>query len=121
MQPTNFTIVQGTPFRFLVKVRTKNDAGESIPVLLPPETVIQLQARFNVTDVATVLDLSTKTGEIELTGDAGNFVVTMSSDQTSNLKWRRPRARYQCEVHLPDGEDIRVLEGILSLDPEVVR
>jgi hypothetical protein len=125
MKSTQLTIVQGTPFKLSVRVTRKNEAGVREPFPLPGASV-RLQARTDICARETLLDLSSK-GEdtgITLDEDAGTFIIYMSSEWTSSLRFPTnvpARPVFQCEVTLEDGESMRVLSGTVTLDPEVVR
>lgn len=124
MIPTNFTIVQGTPFRFLVRVTDRNEMGELVPRPLT-DYVVRLQARPNVQSDVLYLDLSSSGDEIVVNEADGTFFINLSSTQTSALVWgkahTKARAVYQCEIEPPSGDTIRLLEGVITLSPEVVR
>lgn len=123
MNPVNLTIVQGTPFRFLVRVQDRDAQGVLVPKSLVGYAV-RLQARGSITSAITLLDLSNDNG-ITVDEVAGTFTINLTPLQTSELTWGRPhmmsRAIYHCEIEPPDGEVVRLLEGIITLDPEVVR
>ncbi len=87
---------------------------------------VRLQARKKTTSSTTLLDFSSETSAIDISPDEeGLFVIYMSSEETQALVWGDPhtavRAVYQCEVDQGDGEVMRVLQGTLKIDPEVVR
>lgn len=124
MDQANLTIVQGTPFRFLVRVKHRNEADILVPRPLTGH-VVRLQARPHVDSSKLLLDLSSDGEGIVVDEEAGTFMVELSSQRTSSLVWGQPhtkaRAVYHCEIDPPDGETIRILAGLLTLDPEVVR
>jgi len=98
-------------------------------VLVPYELTgcsIHLQARKNVVSDKVLLDASTASGDITITDeDEGRFELNLTAAQTSKLCFGKPhtqdRAVFHCEVSPTNGDDFRVLEGTITLDPEVVR
>lgn len=129
MKQTHLTIVQGTPFEFLVKVTQRDEESEEDPKPLVPMPLtgcaIQLQARAKRSSGVAVVNLTNGEG-IYPNEEEGEFLIRMTSAETSALNWpidasTDGRIVFQCEVTPPDGESFRVLEGTLRLDREVVR
>ncbi len=120
MRPTNLTIVQGTPFRLLVRVKERNEVGVLVPISLVG-AVVRLQARLKETSPDLLLDLSSNGEGITLSAEAGVFVIQMTSAQTSALDWWDRQPVYQCEIVPAIGDTFRTLTGKILLDPEVVR
>lgn len=124
MQKAHLTIVQGTPFEFLIRVTQKNEENESIPFPLTGCS-IELQARSHVSSSISLLNLSSDEEEITIDEEEGTALIRLTSIQTSALDWVLPDGQkasvFHCEIHPPDGDDIRILEGTLKLDREVVR
>lgn len=117
-------IVQGVPFRFLVRVQTKDETGALVPVDLT-DSYIHLQVRPSVRSPELFLDLSSSSDGIEIGEEPGTFSIILSAEETSALDWPLPaalsRARFECKVTPPDGDAFRALEGTMSLEPELVR
>lgn len=121
MKQTHLKIVQGTPFRFIFNVKQKNDAGE-LEVMPLTGCRIRLQARPSIASPEVLLDLSDGSG-IDVDYEGGVGTIDMSAAETSALKWPYSPQKpvYQCEITPPDGEVIRILQGTITLDREVVR
>lgn len=124
MKPVHFKIVQGTPFRFLVRVTQRDEDEELIPMPLT-DCFVRLVARPNVASSCVLLDISSNTSQIVVDEPEGTFLIELTSAETSALVWGKPytfsKAYFHCEIEPSDGETIRVLEGTITLDPEVVR
>jgi len=120
MKSTNLTIIQGTPFRLLVRVKEFNDVGERVPMPLAGAT-IRLQARLTATSATPLLDLSSNGNGITFGVAPGEFIIEMTGAQTSALNWGERHPIYQCEVVPLVGDIFRALSGKIILDPEVVR
>lgn len=124
MQPAHLKIVQGTPFNCVVRVTQRDEADVLVPMPLTGYSV-RLQARPYVASSDILLELASSTSQIEIDEDAGEFTMHLTSDETAALVWGKPhtvaKAVFHCEITPPDGETIRVLEGTLRLNPEVVR
>lgn len=117
-------IVQGTQFQVLASVKMKDETDTLVPYPLT-DCFIQLQARFKPSEPRTLLDISSDSEEIMIDGEAGTFLISLTSARTSALVWGQPhivaRALFQCEITPPDGEPFRAMEGTITLNPEVVR
>lgn len=124
MKSTLLTIVQGTPFRLKVNVQRRNLVGVLEPMNLTG-CVITLQARHRIQDSKVLLSLSSTTSQIIINAIAGSFILQLTSVETAALVWGQlnggGRAVYQCEIEPPNGETLRILNGVFILDPEVVR
>lgn len=119
MEEPDLEIKQGVPFRILVRVK-KREGEELVPVDISGG-LVHLQARPSVESSTVLLDLSSDEDEITIEEETGVFVIELSSEETSALDWSTPRAVYQCEVTPSGAEPIRILEGTVTLDREVVR
>lgn len=123
MRDTHLKIVQGTPFRLLVRVNIRNEEGVLVPMPLN-DCVIRLQARPHLLSPQLFLDLSSNSTGITIDEEAGIFIIDLSSKKTSDLKIKytnRLRAVYQCEIEKPNGDVYRILTGTITLFPEVIR
>lgn len=123
MRSTSLTIVQGTPFKRVIRL-TQKENGVSAPFSLVGCTV-KLQARNYIDAEDTVLDISSDTHNIVVDPADGSFLIALSSEETSALSFGMPyspnEAVYQCEITRSSGETIRILAGKIKLDREVVR
>jgi hypothetical protein len=123
MKQTNFTIDQGTSFRFSVRMRMR-DVDNNLVTMPLTDAVVRLQARKNVWSEDVLLDLSSENTNITVDEAGGTFTVYMTAAETRDLSWGKPHqvasALYHCEVELPD-DTFRVLTGTMELSPEIVR
>ncbi len=118
---THLTVVQGTPFSVLVRVKRRNELNVLVPYELTG-CVIKLQARERITSPTVFLELSTSNGGIVKDDTAGTFTLHMTADQTRALSATRvARSVYHCEIQPSDGGNFRVLEGTLTFDLAVIR
>lgn len=126
MRSVHLKLIQGTPFSFLVRVTQpdESDPPELVPMPLTGYSA-KLQARPHIASDCVLLEMSSDTPRIEIDEEAGTFSLYLTSEETSSLVWGKPntvsKGVFHCEITPPDGETIRVLEGTIKLDPEVVR
>lgn len=102
-------IEQGATWQPVLTLRDTNLTGYTA----------RMQARTNVADVDTLLDLSTENGKIAIDGPAGQITLTLTSGETAALTWQQ--AYYDLEIIAPDGDVTRLLKGIIEVDAEVTR
>lgn len=79
----------------------------------------RMQARVDVSDTATVLDLSSADGDITIVGAGGVVRVVVPAEVTAALEF--DQARYSVEIVSPTGEVTTILDGTLTLTREVTR
>jgi len=103
----NIVIDQGTTFSFSFEL-TNPDGSEKD---LTTYTVNSQLRKSYYTSTSTAFT----TDKINLTGE---ITISLTAAETSNLK----AGRYVYDVEIDDGvETIRVLEGIVTVTPEVTR
>lgn len=78
----------------------------------------RMQARADITETDTLLDLSTGSG-ISIDGPAGQITLELADEQTAALDWTE--GVYDLEIVAPSGDVTRLLKGPILVDPEVTR
>lgn len=111
----DITLYQGATFRKTLIWKTGDPAA---PKDLTDFTA-RMQARVKLTDVEPLIELTTENGGITLTPAEGKIDLYLSDAQTSALEARK--AIYDLELVSPDGEVTRLVEGKLTISPEVTR
>ena len=112
----NLKIDQGATFSKLVTWRTGSTTGT--PVDLTGCTA-RMQARAKITDQSVLLDLTTANGGIVLGGTSGTVEIKLTDGQTAAISWAG--AVYDLEVVFSNGDVRRLLQGSISVSPEVTR
>lgn len=107
----NLTIEQGTTFEKSLTWRDKNKR----PVPLTGYTA-RMQIRPSVTSAEVILELSTENGRIVL-GTGGVIKLVLTPAMTGSLK----SGVYDLELTDPLGRVIRLVEGKVTVSPEVTR
>lgn len=112
----NLKIDQGATFRKLVTWK----------VGPPPGTVVDLtgcaarmHARAKISDADTLLDLTSANGGLVMGGTAGTVEIKLTATQTEAITWSS--AVYDLEVEFGNGDVRRLLQGSISVSPEVTR
>ena len=113
--PLNLKIYQGATFRNVTTWQTGKPAA---PVNLTGCTA-RMQVRAKITDSATLLNLTTENGGIELGGTAGTVTINISATDTAAIAWKG--GVYDLEIVFSDGTVRRLLAGSVSVSPEVTR
>jgi len=79
----------------------------------------RLQVRKDASSPTTVLEMTTTNGRISITGPSGILNLTVAASDTEDLP---PGSYlYDLELESPGGVVTRLLEGSLSISPEVSR
>lgn len=78
----------------------------------------RMQVRRKVTSDSTLLSLTSGSG-ITLGGSAGTITLSVSATDTAAMTWRE--GKYDLELVASDGTVTRLLEGRITVDPEVTR
>jgi hypothetical protein len=78
-----------------------------------------MHARAKVTDALTLLDLTTANGGIVLGDATGPVEIKLTDEQTAAITWAS--AVYDLEIEFTNGEVRRLLQGAISVSPEVTR
>lgn len=103
----NLVIDQGTTFSFSFNLTNADGSAKDLT-----NYTIAAQIRKSYY-TSTKVDFTTDTVDAE-----GEITISLTSTQTSNLK----AGRYVYDIEIDDTtETIRVLEGIITVTPEVTR
>lgn len=111
----NLTILQGATFRHDLTWKTGN----------PPDVVnlsgylARMQMRAKVSDAVVLIELTTANGGIVLDPLNGGIAIYISAADTASLAFKK--AFYDLEMIAPNGDVIRLVEGIVIVSPEVTR
>lgn len=112
--PLNLTIEQGSTFRFSL---TWSDTF-NVPIDLTGYT-----ARMHIRDVITnpvfLLELTTGNGRIAITPLLGKIELILSDTITAAITWTS--GVYDLEIISPAGEVTRLVQGTVTVSPEVTR
>lgn len=108
-------IDQGATFRKLVTWKTGTPA---VAVDLTNCTA-RMHVRSEVKSPIVLLDLTTANGGIALGNVAGTVEIYLSDEQTAAIAWAG--AVYDLEIEFANGEVRRLLQGTISVSPEVTR
>lgn len=111
----NITIYQGATLR---DVTTWKSGNPATPVDLTGCTA-RMQVREKVESVSPLLSLTTENGGIALGGVAGTVTINISAEATAALTWKS--GVYDLEIEFADGFVRRLLQGSVSVSPEVTR
>lgn len=79
----------------------------------------RMQVRKRITDAVPLLDLNTTNGKITLGGTAGTIAITANAAQTAALTDKQ--GVYDLELVAADGTVVRLLQGDVTISPEVTR
>lgn len=110
----DITIEKGATFRYSL---TWKDS-DSVPVDLTGYTA-RMQVRRKVDSDDTLLDLSSSNGDITLGGSLGTIVIVASATDTAAIEGKV--GVYDVEVESASGVVTRIIEGKVTLSPEVTR
>ncbi len=75
--------------------------------------------RAKISSPTTLLELSTSDGTITLGDDAGTVTIAIDAETTAAITWTQ--AVYDLEIYFPDGTVRRLLNGSVTVSPEVTR
>lgn len=107
-------IEQGSTF--VLPITWKDPSGTPINIT---NYSARMQIRRTVKATDVVLSLTSPSGEIQLGGTAGTIVVTISATATDALTI--VRGVYDLELQSPTGVVTRLIQGVVTVSPEVTR
>lgn len=110
----SITIEQGATF--LLELIWKNP--DETPINLTGYTA-RMQVRKKYADTVKVLDLTTQNGKIVLTPLQGKINVTIPATDTANVTIKT--GVYDLELESSTGVVTRLIEGSVTVTPEVTR
>jgi len=79
-----------------------------------------MQIRAAVTDVEPLIELNNDTGRLTLDPSTGKIELYLSSAATKLITPTKD-AVYDLELHYIDGTVVRLIEGLITISPEVTR
>jgi hypothetical protein len=110
----DITIEQGATFQLNIVWKAPNGT----PIDLTGYTA-RMQVREKVSSTATLLSLTTENGGIALGGAAGTIAVTAAATLTDDITTKR--GVYDLELVSSGGVVTRLIEGCVTISPEVTR
>ena len=108
------TIYQGATFR--KRLRWSTSGGTPID-LTGCKARLQFRAELESPDV--LLELTTENGGIVIDGPAGKLALRISPTATAATSWES--GVWDLEVVHPNGDVTRLVQGSISVSPEVTR
>ena len=111
----NLTIEQGATF---TKRLTWKAGSPSAPVDLSGCTA-RMQVRAKISDTAVLLELTTENDGITLGDEAGTIDLSVTAEQSAAITWKG--GVYDLEIEFADGVVKRLVEGSITVSPEVTR
>jgi hypothetical protein len=108
----DFQIEQGAD---LLKPLVWNDSTGN-PVILSGYTA-RLQVRRSVSDTNVLFEMSTANGRISIVPSQGQIVLDFKSADTTPLTWKQ--GKYDLELTSPTGIVTRLIQGSISISPEI--
>lgn len=112
----NLTIYQGATFRNLSTWK----AGDPTPTPVDlTGCTARMQIRQTVAASTAYATLTTENGGIILGDDAGTVEIYISDEDTAAYSWTT--GFYDLEIEFPSGEVRRLIEGKVTVKPEVTR
>lgn len=112
----NLKIDQGATFSKLVTWKVGPAPGTVVDLT---GCTARMHARQKITDASVLLDLTTENGGIVIGGSGGTVEIKIPATQTAGIKWTG--AVYDLEIEFPNGDVRRLLQGSISVSPEVTR
>jgi FlaG/FlaF family flagellin (archaellin) len=110
----DITIEQGATFRLSLVWKDSSN----VPVNLTGYTA-RMQVRRSYTDTVIQLAMTTESGSITLGGSAGTINVVSAAAATEDIAARA--GVYDLELMSSDGVVTRLVEGKVTIKPEVTR
>jgi len=120
----NFTCEQGSTFTRLIELEEPDlladPTGETfVPINIEGYTA-RMQIRRTIDSSATLVSLTTENGGLTVNpSDPDNqILISMSDAVTASIS---TSGVYDLEIQSPDGTVSRILQGTVTLSPEVTR
>lgn len=110
----DITIEQGATFQLNIVWKNPNET----PINLTGYTA-RMQVREKVASTSTLLNLTTENGGIALGGVTGTIAVTAAASLTDDITVKR--GVYDLELISSGGVVTRLVEGCVTISPEVTR
>lgn len=112
--PYDITIEQGATWRTTLTV--KDATGTTVDLT---GYTARMQIRPSVESTTVLLELNTTGSGITVTGPAGQIALLITATATTGINWTG--AVYDLELTAPSGDVTRLLQGRVTLSPEVTR
>jgi hypothetical protein len=112
---TPLSIDQGSTFNYVASWL----AGTPAVAVNITGCTARAQFRSDVTSDVILCDLTTANGRITLGGAAGTIILSLTSTVTAAFNWTN--GVYDLEIIYPDGVVKRLLQGTVTVSPEVTR
>jgi len=110
----DFEIEQGAT---LIKpIVWKDSAG--VPVNLAGYSA-RMQVRRSASSDDVLLEMTTQNGKIQIAAATGTVTLVFGATTTAAINWRR--GKYDLELVSADGTVTRLIEGEISVSPEITR
>lgn len=118
----DFSVDQGATKKLTLIYRYRSGTDEAGEPTYSPYPLAGCTARMQIRKAVgqpILVDLSTENGSIilEAGGEEGRLDIVMSATQTSALDLRK--AAYDLEVTFSSGEVVRLIQGKVSISPNV--
>lgn len=79
----------------------------------------KMQVRQSVSSTDILLELSTTNGKIAITPSTGTVTLIFNADTTAAIAWKR--GKYDLELTSAGGIVTRLIEGQITVSPEITR
>lgn len=112
---TNLTIEQGATWEYEIAVT--DTGGNALDI-----TGWAVRSQFRVAKAAAgdpYLDLTEVNGRVSIAGSSGIITLALTATETAAL--RAGEFYYDVELEDPNGVVYRLLQGVVTVDPEVTR
>lgn len=109
----NWKIFQGATFRKLQRWRAGGFAVDFTGC------TARMQVRSEVESPTVLLELTTENGGITLGGIDGTVALYVSATETAAIGWES--GVFDMEIEWPGGDVSRIVQGSISVSPEVTR
>jgi hypothetical protein len=111
----NIKLYQGATYRQMLTWK----AGDPPQAVNLTDCTARMHVRSEINLPTTLLNLTTANGGIVLGGTAGTIEIVIADTLTSGKSWRE--GVYDLEIVLSNGDVRRLIEGTVSMEPEVTR
>ena len=116
-----------TPAKLKLKIIQGATFRRSLVWLAPDKTtpidltgcMARMQVRSEIESAAVLLELTTGNGGIAIDGPAGKLTLYISPADTASATWES--GVWDLEVEHPSGDVTRLVQGSISVSPEVTR
>lgn len=121
----NFTCEQGATFTRLIEIEepdlVADPSGDTFVPMSIENFTARMQIRRTLESTTPMITLTTENGRLvvnPIPGDINKVLITLTDEETSTLT---TDGVYDLEIESTEGVVSRVLQGAVSLSPEVTR